>query len=352
MRHVTRIFAIALALAGAFVAGCDGNTPRSGPLETPVFVELQTPSTAGGWITATSLTPAPAVLPTRNRGVRVGFTAPVGSTFTVSLRTPDGTATPLPENKGTPAPAEAGYFQIMSVDTNKSPPVYLMYVRAPITLTDPANYAIEIVNQSLRTDVTDSAPLVVGLGQRPIFTVTVKVVGSGHVTSNPAGIQCGSTSFGSPLTDCSFDFPPGPVSLIPGSNTNAKFIGWSGNCAPNVQVCTFALTGQSATNATATFGPSNTTVTPSTCPPAPLLPGLRWIDLPDCATGNIAEHPGISHPALCDAQGYFCCEPGPTGANAPRCGGLGKIESPPDCRQHAPKGMLRQPGGCYEVDSP
>src|SRR5262249_39762791 len=107
------------------------------------------------------------------------------------------------------------------------------------------------------------------------------------------------------------------------------------------------LDGQTAMGAMAEFGTSP--VPPSICPLAPTIAGLRWIDIPDCATGVSDTHPGIS--LGCDAQGWYCCEPGPLNSNAPRCGGEGRIESPPDCRHHAPTGMLRQPGGCYEVDS-
>lgn len=350
MSYASKFRTFALVLAGALLAACNGMPPASTQLATPVFVELQTPDASGGWATTTSLTPAPAVLPTRGRGVRVAFTAPANSQFAVALRTPDGTATPVPQNPGTPAPPEAGYFQVMSVDNTRSPPLYRLYVRAPAALTDPANYAVEIVNQSARTDVADSAPLVVGLRQRPVFTVTVRVVGPGRVVSNPAGIQCGVAPSGAPLSACTFEFPPGPVSLAPNSNTGARFVGWSGNCAPNQQVCTFALTGTAPVTATATFAGTGSTLAASTCPTAPLLPGLRWIDVPNCATGNIAGHPGIS--LQCDAQGYFCCEPGSPNSNAPRCGGAGRIESLPDCRHQAPRGLLRQPGGCYEVDSP
>jgi hypothetical protein len=292
------------------------------------------------------LTPTPEVLPTRGRAVRVSFTAPVGSAFGVGLRTPDGTLTPLPENSG-PAPTapEAGYFNIVSVDTSANPPLYVLYTRAPATVLMATSYNIEIVNKSQNTNRTDSLP-------RRDFRIVVTVNGDGHVESTPPGIRCGTTPSGSTLTPCTAEFAAGNVSLAPGSNdlNTTRFVGWSGNCDATMQVCDLNVDGMGPLAAIATFGPTNVPSPPSNCATPPRVLGFRWIDIPDCATGNIAEHPGISHPALCDGQGYFCCEPGPTNANAPRCGGTGKIESPPDCMRNAPRGMLIQPGGCYESD--
>lgn len=339
------------ALAVVLLAGCN-TVPRSGPLPTPTFSTLEIPNPAGGWMTFSTSSPPPEILPTKGRAVRLWFYAPVGSTFEVSLRALDGTSTVLPQNHGTPAPPEAGYFQIVGENVNLNPPLYTMYVRAPSSLLDPANYDVLVVNKSLRTDVTDSSPMVVALRQRKVFTVTVKVNGNGHVTSNPTGIQCGTAPSGAALTDCSHEFGPGHVRLAPGSNNlnTTRFVGWTGNCAPGVQVCEFTLDGMAPVTATATFGASGTTA-PAACPEAPRLSGLRWIGIPGCATGVLDQHPGITNPAVCDSAGYFCCEPGSQNSNSPRCGGRGKIESAPDCRSFGTRGMLRQPGGCYEIDS-
>ena len=340
------IAGLIVAFAAFVVAGCNGGDPPAGQRPTPTLTRLETPDRiANAWV-VTPFPPPPAVLPTRGRGVRLTLTAPQNSEFAVSIRGLDGSITPLPRNSGTPAAPEAGYFQIIGTSPSGGAASYVMYVRAPASLSDPANYDVLVVDQSLRTNVTDSNPMVVGLRRRPTFTVTVNVVGNGRVTSNPPGIQCGASSTSGGLSPCTFEFGPGPVTLTPASadlNTT-RFVGWSGNCPANQQVCAVALTGIAPLSATATFGAS--TVPPDPCPAAPLLSGLRWIDRPSCATGNIAGHPGIT--LQCDSQGYFCCEP-QTGANAPRCGGADRLESAPDCRHRAPTGMLRQPGGCYEV---
>jgi len=344
---VAATFAAALAI---LLAGCN-TMPRSGQLPTPTFSTLEIPNPAGGWMTFSTSSPPPEVLPTKGRAVRLWFYAPVGSTFDVSLRALDGTLTMLTEGHGNPMPAETGYFQIVGENAGVNPPLYTMYVRAPLSLADPANYDVLVVNKSLRTDVTDSDPMVVALRQRKVFTVTVTVNGNGHVTSNPPGIQCGTAPSGAALTDCSHEFGPGQVSLAPGSNNlnTTKFIGWTGNCAPGVQVCTFTLDGMAPVIATATFGARTGGPSASTCPTAPARPGWRWVEQPNC--GKIPTSQGAT--LQCDAQGYFCC--GASGGNATaRCSGHNEtvVTCAKDSLGVTPSNeLLIQPGGCYEVDS-
>jgi hypothetical protein len=344
-------------LAATFTAGCPpGATTPPPPPPTPTFQMLQIPSPPNSWQPYFGSFPA-EVLPTIGRGVRIWFNAPLGSSFGVTLRALDGAFTSLPENSGTPAPADAGYFQIVSagVPDGGTLPVYIMYVRAPSTLADPNNFDVLIANESLRRDAADSPPMVVMLRHHKVFTVSVTVTGNGYVSSSPQGIQCGSGSFGTPLTNCTFDFgAPVQVSLVPTATdpNSTTFGAWGRACPPNVSVCQLTLDGSAALAVTASFVPSGTVVS-SLCPhTAAPLAGLRWVDVPDCATGVTDQHPGIDHPARCDAMGFFCCEPGPSSVTAARCGGAGKILSDPDCRGDGPKAMLRQPGGCYVVDGP
>jgi hypothetical protein len=272
----------------------------------------------------------------------------VGSTFDVSLRALDGTVTGLTESRGTPPPSEAGYFEVINVNAALNPPAYAMHVRAPQSLADPANYDILVVNKSLRTDVTDSGPMVVPLRQRKVFTVFVSVVGNGHVTSNPPGIQCGTSSLGRPLTDCRYEFGPGLVRLNPDSNDldTTRFDEWSGNCAPGVQVCEFTLDGTAPVSATATFEASSIPTQVSTCPEAPVLPGWRWVNTPNCGRVQFAD-------LTCKAQeGYFCCG-AKNGKTTARC--HGQNETAVTCAKDnlgitPGNGLLIQPGGCYEVD--
>jgi hypothetical protein len=336
----------AVLAALALLTGCP-SVPRSGPLTQPVLSSLEIPTATGSWSTYSTSVPPSEVLPTRGRVLRLRLYAPVGSSFSVALRAPDGTQTTLPQNFGAVVASENGYFEIIDVNTALSPPLYLVHIRAPLSLMDPANFDVLVVNKSLRTDVTDSPPLVVRLGQRKVFTVTVQVKGNGHVTSNPPGIQCGTSSSGAVMSPCSYEFGAGQVSLNPASNNlnTTRFKAWTGNCALGVQVCQNTLNGMAPVAATATFEPRTSPTTASTCPPAPLLSGLRWIDLPQCG-GNLIDKTNIELAPRCDASGFFCCK---DGAGAGRC--APKTEFPADCMHKSPKGTLRQPGGCYEVDS-
>jgi hypothetical protein len=347
-----------VVLAGAALAGCGGGGGAVTQRPTPTFgsLEIPDPSGSNNWATYSTNSPPAAVLPTRGRGVRVNFYAPVGSVFGVSLRDLTGTSVAtLTENTGTPAPPEDGYFQIIDEHPSGTQAIYRMYVRAPSSLMDPANYDIEVVDRSVRSDQSDSKPMVVPLRARKVYTVTVEVIGSGHVTSSPGGIECGSAYSGAPLTHCSYEFGPGTVTLNPNSNndpagpTAIRFKGWEGNCPAGVQSCPVTLDGTAPAAARATFV-SVSNSDPSPIASAPQIPGLRWIDRPDCATNHKDIHPGITLES--DAAGYFCCEPKPAGSMASgsrRCSG--NIESLPDCEGDGPRGLLRQPGG-YEVATP
>jgi hypothetical protein len=87
----------------------------------------------------------------------------------------------------------------------------------------------------------------------PTFTVAPKVTrtltvtkgggGTGTVTSNPTGIDCGST--------CSHNFDDGTsVTLTAAASAGSSFTGWSGDCTGS---STCSLTMSAAHSATATF---------------------------------------------------------------------------------------------------
>jgi len=355
MTHAARQTAVTVFMALA-LSGCDSCPPDPNPTTpAPVFGQLQlaNPSAGGGWASHT-FTPPALVLPARGRGVRIVFTIKGLHSFLVSLREPNNTLTSLPQNPsgGVQAPT-AGFFEIVDVNTANQDPIYTMYVRAPSSLASPSVYDIEVVTQSSTSGVPNSAPMVVRLGARPIFTVTVSVTGNGHVTSSPGGIQCGTAPSGQPLNDCTYEFGPGTVNLAAQTNdvmANTRFLGWSGNCAPGGQTCTLALTGAAATTAVATFVPTSNSTPAFTCPAAPLLPGLRWIDIPECSPSVGAKTVALCH---IPTGTYFCCDSGPAGVTFPpsqqgRCSSSQLREFPPDCMHRAPNGMLR-PAGCYEV---
>ncbi len=90
--------------------------------------------------------------------------------------------------------------------------------------------------------------------------MTVSVIGSGSVTSTPAGISCPS--------DCAESFAYGtPVVLSATPAAGWAFTGWSGDCA-GTGVCNLTMVQGYA--ATATFGPAD---------PMPFLDGFETGDL-------------------------------------------------------------------------
>src|SRR5215469_2914893 len=93
----------------------------------------------------------------------------------------------------------------------------------------------------------DSVVVLLNTGKNPVLQLTVVDTGqgSGAVTSDPAGIACGST--------CNVDFPSGTqVSLAATPASGSVFGSWSGSCTgSNPHGCTVIL--NSAQSVTATF---------------------------------------------------------------------------------------------------
>jgi hypothetical protein len=77
------------------------------------------------------------------------------------------------------------------------------------------------------------------------YALIVTIVGNGTVTSNPAGINCGS--------DCVEVYNYGTIVTLTATPTAiSSFTGWSGACSGTALTCT--LTIDAAKNVTATFG--------------------------------------------------------------------------------------------------
>ena len=348
--RLVRAAIVVVAVLGC-LPGCSParNRTRASPAQ---FGTIQIPSSTQRWTTVgQSAGGVYDVLPVQGRGVRLVFYAPQDSAFGVSLVDPTGARTTLTQNTGTPAPPDSGLFSIVDQNRNNTPAIWTMFVRPAADFMSPLNYSINVIVLGTGTSL-GSAPMIVPLVSRPVYAAHIAVVGDGHVTSNPPGIQCGRSSL-SPLTDCDFDFGQSvTLSLNPGSNQGARFIGWTGNCQGR-QSCVLALGGNPVSVTAAFEADTGTTTLPSTCVAPPTLPGLRWIGEPACS--GIADHPGIT--LQCDGQGFFCCSP-QNGATGPRCGGgtpgggQNTLQSNADCHSFAPRGLLVQPGGCYESAAP
>jgi hypothetical protein len=213
-----------------------------------------------------------------------------------------------------------------------------------VTVQPPAGYLsppvgrfiIGITNVTKNPFAGTSAPLSITLDTRPDFTVTVRIDGPGHVSSDPSGINCGT------ICRYSFGNAPNTVTLHAGTGGQGRFLGWSGNCSDRGP-CNLNLDGSPA-SVVAHFGPLDQPI--SSCPAAPMMPGWTWRDRPTCTRQGIAVN------VSCDSQGFFCCEPGVP--ESPRCLGPDKRLTPADCFINTDRGTRLRlfPGGCYEVNSP
>lgn len=332
---------ILLPLAALMLAACS-ESEQTGPLDTPALVRVEEPQ-GTGWAPVTvagppaNVTVKAQVMPVR--AVRVVFTGPLGS-YEPSVQTLSGaTVVGIPGGRASAAP-DGSHFEIASVDANTSPPTHTMFVQLPTDIEDPLGFFLRIINRSQSSNRTDSAPLVIEFARRPLYTVSVTVIGDGRVTSNPPGITCGTSPAGQPLTDCSFDFgAPMTVQLLPGSGTTA-FRSWAGACTPSNQVCALGLNG-TALSTTANFTGAAPPAPTGACPAPALVPGWTFRGLPLCD----ALPPGQTR--NCDATAQFCCY-AQAGANAPRCGGAGNAEARATCRGVGTNTLLIQPWGCYD----
>ncbi len=114
------------------------------------------------------------------------------------------------------------------------------------------------------------------------LTVTKQGAGTGSVTSNPAGISCG--------TACSATFAYGAsVTLTATPASGSTFQGWSGACAGTATSCTVSMSV--ARNVTAAFGTATQTSS------------ALSVTTAGSGTGTVTSAPsGISCPGTCTAN--------------------------------------------------
>lgn len=334
--------------------------PGGGAPAAPSMLSLEIPSNAFGngfsgvtpAVFPTATTPANyfvlPLLPTTAPIVRVLLRSPYPSDLTVTATDTTGSQTAtLPQiPSGSPGPS-TGYFQIISVTPN-NPATWYIVIRYPNSFQG---------SKSISTMISDtvggvaSAPLTFTMSFRG-STVNVSIVtanNDGRVRSNPPGIDCPGV--------CSFDFLGWTSVVLTQSvlHNQTEFIGWTGNCS-GTGGCTVQLLAPGPAiipvNAavTANFRIHTNSAIPATmsCQAAPLIPGKRWVEQPNCGTIPISQGATL----MCDAQGYFCC--GVSGGNATaRC--TGHNETVVTCSTSALGGgpvnqQLIQPGGCYVSD--
>jgi hypothetical protein len=116
------------------------------------------------------------------------------------------------------------------------------------------------------------------------LTVGKSGTGSGTVTSNPAGIDCGST--------CTRDFEHGTqLTLTASADAGSTFAGWSGACS-GLGACTVAM--DAAKTATATFNqvqspPQTVRCVVPNVKGKPLATARTRIAVAHCRTGNVTK---------------------------------------------------------------
>jgi hypothetical protein len=98
--------------------------------------------------------------------------------------------------------------------------------------------AAAITSATTTTEGEDASALDV----LPILSVSKTGVGSGMVTSSPAGITCGA--------ECASAFPPGTlVSLTAAADPVSTFTGWSGGGCSGTDTCSMTITADTSVSA-------------------------------------------------------------------------------------------------------
>jgi glucose/arabinose dehydrogenase len=168
--------------------------------------------------------------------VTATFTVPT-VTLTVSRTgTGGGTITSAPSGIGCPVTCVASYAQGTRVTLTAQADVgstFGGWSGAGCSGTGPC-----VVTLDASTTVTASFT-------QQFFNLTVTASGPGTVTSNPAGITCG--------TACVAGFAPGAtVTLTAAASAGATFSGWGGACSGSATSCTVAMTAFKTVTATFT----------------------------------------------------------------------------------------------------
>jgi Divergent InlB B-repeat domain/Glucodextranase, domain B len=121
----------------------------------------------------------------------------------------------------------------------------------------------------------------------PKFTLTTTKTGQGSITSNPAGINCGTT--------CAFDYTKDTsITLTATPDTGSSFTSWGGACAGTNNTCT--ITMNQSQNVAATFStnpPPADTTPPTISIVSP--PNSNSVDTPTVdVIGTAADNVGVT----------------------------------------------------------
>ena len=217
------------------------------------------PSTFGGWSGACSGMGTCSVTMNTAQSVTATFNLPGSQTLTVSKTgTGSGTVTSNPAgiNCGTACSYAFAYNTVVTLTPT---PI------SPSTFSGWSGACSGMGTCSVTMNAAQSVTATFNLPGNQTLTVSKSGTGSGTVTSNPAGIDCGST--------CSHDFANNTiVTLTAAPISPSNFGGWSGACS-GMGACT--LTMDSAQSVTANFNSA------SLHQPVVFIPGIMGSNLYD-----------------------------------------------------------------------
>jgi uncharacterized repeat protein (TIGR02543 family) len=194
-------------------------------------------STFGGWSGACTGTGSCSVTMTQARSVTATFTLSSPTTYTLTASKSgvgSGTITSSPAGINCGASCSAGFSSGTSISLAATPNSGSSFAGWTGACTGTTSCTVSMTANKSVSAQFDTSPT--------NYTLTVTKIGSGFVSSTPAGISCGTT--------CTLTLPAGSsVTLTPGSGV---FMGWSGACG-GTTTCTIIM--DASKTATATFAP-------------------------------------------------------------------------------------------------
>jgi Big-like domain-containing protein/List-Bact-rpt repeat protein len=166
--------------------------------------------------------------------------------------------------------------------------------------TPAGTYTVEVAGTS--PSAVHGTPVTFTVDQAHTLTVAKSAAGAGTVTSNPTGIDCGST--------CSHGFASGtPVTLTASPLAGSVFLSWSGDCSG--ATCAPTMSADHAVTANFDGVPSCTDGTGTTSLNTPVLLALSCSDpdSSDALTYSVVSVPSHGTLGAIDSSGHATYAP-------------------------------------------
>jgi hypothetical protein len=171
--------------------------------------------------------------------------------------------------------------------------------------TPGSDYRIKISSTSVSgcSDTSDNDFTIVQYNYN--LSVTKSGTGSGNVTSNPAGINCGS--------ECNKQYAKGTsVTLTAAPDQGSTFTGWSGGGCSGTGTCTVPMNGDTTVNATFNTSVAAYTISGTVTSEGVGLSGVT-INLTGAATKSTTTESGGNYSLSGLSKGAYTITPGKTG---------------------------------------